>query len=161
MLGALRENVGPDLKQSPLFVDRPVILGRAKHPLAKQKSRPNVETLAAYPWIVPPKEAPLRRHWQQMFSASDASAPHVGIECGSVIVIRQLLIQDDYLTLLSPKQVAVELEAGWLTRICAAPGDPQRTIGMTCRSDWRPTQLQRCFLDIVEQESRTIGQDDD
>ena len=156
LLGALREVPSPDLQQSPLFVDRPVVLGRTGHPLDKRN--PTIKQLAAYPWIVPPAEAPLRKHWQQMFAGSGVSAPRVAIECGSVLVIRQLLMQDDYLTLLSPAQVAVELEAGWLSRICSAPGDPCRTIGLTCRADWRPTQLQKRFLDVIGTEARNISE---
>ena len=155
LLGALRDNASPDLKQSELFVDRPVVLGRSGHPLGT--SQPAIGTLAAFPWILPPAEAPLRQHWQNMFAGSGVDPPRVAIECGSVLVIRQLLMQDDYLTLLSPAQVAVELEAGWLARICSAPGDPQRTIGLTCRSDWRPTQLQTCFLEVIAEEARRIG----
>jgi DNA-binding transcriptional LysR family regulator len=155
LLGALRDNPSPDLKQSKLFVDRPVIVGRSGHPL--EESKPIMEALASYPWILPSTEAPLRKHWQNMFAGSGVTPPRVAIECGSVLVIRQLLMQDDYLTLLSPAQVAVELEAGWLARVCSAPGDPQRTIGLTCRSDWRPTLFQKCFLYVIAEEARTIG----
>lgn len=159
LLGALRDNASPDLKQSELFVDRPVVLGRSGHPL--QKSKPTITTLADFPWILPPAEAPLRKHWQNMFVGSEVNPPRVAIECGSVLVIRQLLMQDDYLTLLSPAQVAVELEAGWLARICSAPGDPQRTIGLTCRADWRPTQLQKCFLKVIAEEAHRIDASQD
>ena len=37
--------------------------------------------------------------------------PAVPIESGSVMMIRQILIDSDFLTMLSPDQVAVELEA--------------------------------------------------
>ena len=46
-----------------------------------------------------------------MFEDAGVEPPHVAIECGSVPVIRQLLIDGDFLTLLSPDQCAVELEA--------------------------------------------------
>lgn len=154
LLGALRDNASPDLKQSELFVDRPVIVGRSGHPL--EKRQPSIEALGSYSWILPAVAAPLRKHWLNIFAGSGVSPPRVAIECGSVLVIRQLLMQDNYLTLLSPAQVAVELEAGWLARICSAPGDPQRTIGLTCRADWRPTQLQKRFLDVIADEAQKI-----
>jgi DNA-binding transcriptional LysR family regulator len=81
----------------------------------------------------------------------------VAIECGSVIVVRQLLVEGDFLTLLSPDQVAVELEAGWLARIGPAPGDPSRTIGITIRAAWRPTAMQRRFIALVEREAACIA----
>ncbi|QIK77791.1 LysR family transcriptional regulator [Sphingomonas piscis] len=145
LIGALREpSAGPDLNQQPLFEDRPVVVARAGHPLAG--SRPSLETLASYPWTIAASGAPLRDHWESMFTGHGLSVPRVPVECGSVITIRQLLMSSDFLTLLSPDQVAVELEAGWLTVIGPAPPDIVRTIGVTTRAGWRPTPLQRHFL---------------
>jgi DNA-binding transcriptional LysR family regulator len=155
MLGALRDGAtGEDLVQIPLFRDRPVILGRASHPLRGTAFSP--ASLAAYPWVVAGAGTPLRHHWRQMFLGSGIEPPRVAIQCGSVIVVRQLLVEGDFLTLLSPDQVAVELEAGWLARIGPAPGDPSRLIGITHRAAWRPTRLQQRFIAAVEQEARRI-----
>ncbi|MFL6728180.1 MAG: LysR substrate-binding domain-containing protein [Sphingomicrobium sp.] len=161
MIGALRDHMPNDLAQQPLFVDRPVVLARANHPLALSDRKPAAAELAAYPWIVSPREAPLRAQWEHVFRESGLPPPRVAIECGSVIVIRQLLIQDDYLTLLSPAQVAVELEAGWLTRVCAPPGEIKRTIGITRRVDWHPTPLQQAFIDMVHGHAHKLGLSDD
>ncbi len=73
----------------------------------------------------------------------------VPIECGSVMTIRGLLLDSDFLTLLSPDQVAVELEAGWLIVYRRAAGGMVRTIGMTTRAGWRPTAAQRAFVDLA------------
>jgi DNA-binding transcriptional LysR family regulator len=154
MLGALRdEPSGEDVLQHSLFEDRPVILGRAGHPLLGQPVTP--ERLAACEWVLPGEGTPLREQWRRMFGG-DVDPPRVTIECGSVIVIRQLLVEGDYLTLLSPDQVAVELAAGWLARVGAAPGDPSRTIGITTRANWRPTKLQERFLDIIDGQASQI-----
>jgi DNA-binding transcriptional LysR family regulator len=157
MLGALRDPPpGDDLVQQPLFVDRPVVLGRSNHPLAGRSSPPGIADLAAFAWVVPAEGTPLRAQWRQMFAGTGVAAPRVAIESGSVIVVRQLLMQSDFLTLLSPDQVSVELEARWLARIGPAPGDPSRTIGVTTRAGWRPTPLQRRFLAAVEREAEQI-----
>jgi hypothetical protein len=68
----------------------------------------------------------------------------VRVEIGSGIAIRQILISTDALTLLSPDQVRLELEAGWLTLV--AHTRLTRTIGLTRRAEWRPTMMQRRFL---------------
>ena len=114
------------------------------------------ERMLAYPWITPAPGTPLRSQWQAMFEAAGAVAPRVPIECGSVIMIRQMLLQSDFLTLLSPDQVAVELDAGWLVKVADAPGDVSRTIGVTSHADWRPTALQRRFLDVLSEKARLI-----
>jgi hypothetical protein len=63
------------------------------------------------------------------------------------MTIRQLLIESDLLTLLSPDQVAVELEAGWLVTLGDAPAAQERSIGVTTRESWRPTAVQAQFLE--------------
>ncbi len=157
MVGALR-SIPADygLAQTALFEDRPVILARAGHPLAGSCGPITRQEMTAYPWITPALGAPLRSQWQAMFEAAGAHPPDVPIECGSVMMIRQILLQSDFLTLLSPDQVAVELEAGWLVRVADAPGDVSRTIGVTTRADWRPTMLQRRFLAALEDQAKII-----
>ena len=150
MIGALRDPApGADVDQSPLFDDRPVVIGRVGHPLGTSLAGEGlVAALAAYPWIVPSHGTPLRTQWERMFEGAPIH-PVVPIECGSVMTIRQILVESDFLTLLSPDQVAVELEAGWLTKIADAPDGLTRTIGITTRSNWRPTSLQAAFLAVL------------
>lgn len=145
MIGALRMPLlEPDLTQTPLFLDRPVVVGRRGHPLAGKD--PSLADLATYPWIIAASGAPLRDAWQQMFERGGVALPDVLVESGSVMTIRQLLIDSDCLTLLSPDQVAVELEAQWLTTIAPAPEGLARTIGVTTRASWVPTAVQSDFL---------------
>ena len=146
MVGALREPLlEPELAQEALFHDRPAIIARKGHPLGGRT--PALADLAAYPWVIAGPGAPLRDSWAQLFMAAGLEPPPVPIESGSVMTIRQLLIDSDLLTLLSPDQVAVELEAGWLTSLGEAPPGHERTIGVTTRAGWRPTAVQAEFLD--------------
>ena len=148
MIGALRDpSPGADVVQQPLFADRPVVLGRVGHPLSLISV--TVSDLALYPWTVPASGAPLRVQWEKMFTDADVQLPNVPIECGSVITIRQILLESDFLTLLSPDQVAVELEAGWLTKIADTPEGLTRTIGITTRHGWRPTGMQNAFIQLL------------
>jgi DNA-binding transcriptional LysR family regulator len=152
MIGALRSpSPGADLVQTPLFQDRPVIVGRKGHPLARVIADSHdgnaLLHLAGFPWIVAGPGTPLRTQWERMFLSGEIPPPAVPIECGSVITIREILIQSDFLTLLSPDQVSVELEAGWLEQLHAAPAGLLRDIGLTTRANWRPTALQQAFVD--------------
>src|SRR3546814_8951690 len=56
-------------------------------------------------------ETPLRGYWSAMMHAC-GELPEVSIECGSVLTIRELLLETDMLTLLSRDQLRVEIEAG-------------------------------------------------
>lgn len=149
LVGALRAEAPDGIAQRPLFDDRPIIIGRAGHPLAGRGGMIDASDLACYPWIVPAPGTPLRTLWATMFAAAGVAPPHVPIECGSVIMVRQILVGSDFLTLLSTDQVQVELEAGWLTAIGDAPGDVSRTIGISTRDDWHPTALQTRFIETL------------
>jgi LysR family transcriptional regulator, regulator for genes of the gallate degradation pathway len=146
LIGAVRGGA-PDLDEEPLFEDRPVILGRKGHPAAGIE---DASTLATYPWTIAAPGTPLRAQWERIFIDAGVPVPPVPIECGSVITIRQILIDSDFLTLLSPDQVRVELEAGWLEIICDAPAGLVRTIGITTRNGWRPTAKQAAFVAMLK-----------
>ncbi len=150
MIGALRNPApGNDLEQRALFKDRPVVIGRKGHPLKNAEfaqASPSLAVLGSYPWVMPAKGTPLRTEWERMFADAGLSLPEVPIECGSVMMIRQLLLDSNFLTLLSPDQVAVELEAGWLAQIAQTPDDLTRVIGVTHRAGWRPTAMQAAFV---------------
>jgi hypothetical protein len=62
-------------------------------------------------------------------------------------------MQSDLLTLLSPDQIAVELETQMLVRIDTEVPDSLRTIGLTTRRNWRPTQAQQRLIDLIHQAS--------
>jgi DNA-binding transcriptional LysR family regulator len=145
MIGALREEAPVGLDQQPLFDDRLAVVARADHPLSG--TVPTLSDLARFPWIVGSSNTPLRAHWDALFAAARPPAP---IECGSVMTIRGILLDSDCLTLLSPDQISMEVEAGLLTLIGPPRDDMVRTIGVTTREGWRPTRLQARFLELLE-----------
>lgn len=149
MLGALRDATAlDDLRQEAVFEDQPALVMRSGHPLLS--SRVDGAILAQFPWILPGRDTPLRHYWEGMMRDAGADPPHVGIECGSVLTVRQLLLGSDALTLLSPAQLAVELQAGVLATL-PPPAPVTRTIGITTRQDWRPTASQGAFVSLLHE----------
>ncbi len=157
MIGALRPTApAEDVVQNPLLIDRLVVLGRKGHPLSKLAGAVTASDLARYPWAISARGTPLRILWDQMFASAGVTPPSIPVESSSVIANREILRDSDFLTLLSPDQVAVELEAGWLTKICEAPGNLERMIGATTRAGWRPTAMQSSFLEVLDEVANTI-----
>ncbi len=147
IVGALRPYEISDLYQMPLFEDRLVIAGGSQHPLVGVE-KPTVEQLASYPWIVAPVNSPLREQWEKLF---EGKLPKTPIECGSVMIIGRLLTDGDFLTLLSPDQVALQIRSGLLAQIGEPVEGSSRIVGITMRRSWRPTAIQRRFLDILRE----------
>lgn len=155
-IGALRTPApGPDLVQEPVLIDRLAIIARGGHPLAGEQM-PSPRQLASFRWLVGLPGSPLRRHWEQLFG--ELEAPAAPVDCGSVMVIRALLMSGDYLTLLSPEQIWMELETGMLELVGPLLDDHVRTIGVTFRADWRPTPGQQAFLAALKQQGTTLKQ---
>ncbi|WP_428334367.1 hypothetical protein [Novosphingobium sp.] len=98
------------------------------------------------PWILPGHGAPLRDSWDNDVRRRRHRRPAGPVESGSMMTIRQVLIKSDFLALASPDQVAVELEANWLTSLGPVPATFHRVIGVTTRASWRPTAVQAEFL---------------
>lgn len=146
-IGALRSEIASDLVQHPLFSDRLMVVARAGHPLDRPR-RWTLDDLARYPWVIGRTGTPLRAIWRNLFGGR--ALPAAPIECGSVTMIRGILRDSDCLTLLSPDQVAPEIENGMLAAIDSAAALPGRTIGVTTRAGWRPTPLQARFLALLD-----------
>ena len=136
--------------------DRLVIVGRVGHPLAGP-TMPDRAALAAYPWIIARAGAPLRSLWEKLFAGEP---PHAPIECGSVMVIRGILRDGDFLTMLSPDQVALEIDSGVLATVGPELEASGRVIGVTTRIGWRPTRVQSRFLELLRESAAKITNQD-
>lgn len=145
LIGALRTpNPSPEVVQQPLYDDQLAVIARAGHPLAGRRLQPG--DLVAYPWIMAPRGTPMRSVWEQVFRGADLAQPAVSVECSSVLAIHGLLMEGEWLTLLSPAQVSREVAAGRLVVLDIAVTGGARTIGTTVRAGWRPSVLQARFL---------------
>lgn len=150
LLGALRQDdISDDLDQQPVFEDYPQLVMRDGHPLCGA-GEVTLADMRAYDWVLPSVQAPLRGYWQGLMEDGGTAAPHVAIECGSVLTIRELLLETDMLTLLSRNQIRVEIDAGLL--VCRPPPVAvKRMIGLTMRRDWRPTAPQRAMIAVLHE----------
>ena len=150
LVGALRlPSPGPDVSQKMLFEDRLMVVAGSNHPLADAPD-PGLSDLAAFPWVMAREGSPLRREWESLFARRGMPPPSAPVTCGSVMAIRTLLAESQFLTLLSPHQVRVEISSGLLVRIGKPLDETRRAIGLTVRSGWQPTPAQSAFLGILE-----------
>ncbi|WP_267394129.1 MULTISPECIES: LysR substrate-binding domain-containing protein [unclassified Sphingomonas] len=146
LIGAMRDPPPTDdVRQEGLIIDDPVIVGRSGHPLLQEPGF-GFERLLDYPWVIAAPGAPVRTRWEEMFAARGIAPPRLRIECGSVLVVRGLMLEDDWLTLMSPDQFAFERRAGLLAEIPGVGSSLRRRIGLTVRDDWHPTPLQTEFV---------------
>jgi DNA-binding transcriptional LysR family regulator len=150
IVGALRLPPPADIRQEPLFTDSLSLVVRPGHPL-HGKAKLGAADLADLDWVLPPEGTPGRKLFEDFCRSVELGPPRHVIECSSLVAVRSLLLQSDRVALLSRAQVGFEVESGQL----AVLGDPLphtvRPIGLALRSDWRPTQAQAAFLDLLRE----------
>lgn len=157
VVGAMRAaSPSRDVRQIPLFADDPVIVARAGHPLAGRAF--TFGELLDFPWVMAAPGAPLRMRWEAMFADRGLAPPRLRVESGSVMIIRGLLLEDDWLTLMARDQFVVEKSAGLLCDLGTVAPGLRREIGATVRTDWHPTRMQAVFMDTLQQASRDRGE---
>ncbi|MEE7547827.1 LysR family transcriptional regulator [Xanthomonas sp. Kuri4-1] len=147
LIASWREDLtARDVTQEILFDDALVIVGRAGHPLQGRR-RLSTAALRAHPWVIPAPGTPMRRSWERMFQLRGHAPPPLQVQCGSVMIMRGLMLEDDWLALMSRDQFRLESQAGRLIELGSPGAGFGRRVAMTCRTDWWPTPLQSAFIE--------------
>ncbi|MES3022832.1 MAG: LysR family transcriptional regulator [Pseudomonadota bacterium] len=132
IVGALREVTGPGLSSEELFVDETVLIARASHPLNTADPL-TLSDIAQYPWVLSRAGTPLRDSLELFFGGHGRRAPQPAVETGDLALLRGLLLQEDFLTVLSAQQLHFELNSGELTVLPFPMEGMQRAIGLLTR----------------------------
>jgi DNA-binding transcriptional LysR family regulator len=157
LVGALRDPVPcEDIVQEHLFEDPLAIVVGAGHPLAGGVA-PTLAALARYPWIAPRRDSPLRRHFDALIARLERPRPVAPIECNSLVATRSMLVASDRVMLLSEHQIHHEIETGQLVALPHPFGAVTRSIGLTVRRDWRPTEVQAQLVDGLRRHARAAS----
>ena len=157
ILGALRDPLPiEDVTQEPLFVDHLAILARPDHPLAADHDIP-LEVLVQHPWTVPRPGTPAREQFDALFEAQGMVLPDSVVECGSILLMRELLLRSDLLGCISGQQAEAEVRNGLLVSLRTRIDWPGRSIGLTYRRGWVPTKAQSLLLGEIRRAAAETG----
>ena len=102
---------------------------------------PTLAALSRFPWIAPRRDSPLRRHFDALVQQLGVP-PAAPIECSSLVAARSMLLASDRVMLSSEHQIHHELATRQLVALPHPFGAVTRSIGLTVRRGWRPTQVQ-------------------
>lgn len=156
MLGALRYPApADDVIQEELWAPSLSIVARNDHPLMKQETV-SAQDLTQYAWVVPAKETPTRNAFENIFKDANIDLPTRIVESSSQILIRELLIESDRLTLITASQVEREINIGLLKKITFPLDHTRRPIGLCVRKSWLPTMTQSHFLSMLREVSENF-----
>lgn len=151
LIGALRNPLpADDVTQEPLFDDLLAVVANPRHPLAGKAAVTLEETLA-YPWIAPPRPTPAGSYLYETLRIQDRPRTPVRVVASSLVFLRGLLAEGDYISIVSLHQISTEIADGHIVPLAVPLSGNARTIGLTYRSGWRPTATQARFLDLLRQ----------
>jgi LysR family transcriptional regulator of gallate degradation len=157
LVGALRDPIPyEDIVQEHLFDDPLAIVAGAQHPLAG-RGAPTLAALSRFPWIAPRRDSPLRRHFDALVGRLNVKRTVAPIECNSLVAARSMLLASDRLMLSSEHQIHHELATGQLIALPHPFGTVVRSIGLTLRRDWRPTQVQAQLVEGLRRHARAAS----
>lgn len=151
LIGALRDPAPMDgIVQEYLFEDALVIVAHPSHPLAARR-RISLQDTLSYPWIAPPKETPAGQYLFETLRIPERAQTPVRIVASSMAVLRGVLAQGEYVSVVSRRQIAVDADLGMIAVLDVALSGEMRDIGLTYREGWRPTQTQDQFIEKLRQ----------
>jgi LysR family transcriptional regulator of gallate degradation len=150
IFGALRAPPPEDdLVEERLFEDPYVLVCRAGHPLASERSVKPAD-LKLYDFVLPTAGLPRRTVLDAMLARWKIT-PRAVVETSCLATIVALLRTSERISLLSRWHVGLD---GWsgLRRLDAVAIEHEpRFVGFTSRGDWLPTPFQREFLDLMRE----------
>ena len=134
ILGALRgAKDQEELREETLLDEELSIIVSAKNKLAKKK-KVTWQELMKFQWILPPLNTPTRKLFEELLAARELPAPEHVVESSSLVVVRGLLMETDYVTILSRHQVYYDELSGQLHALPMALPETRRPIGITSRA---------------------------
>ncbi|MCB1396511.1 MAG: LysR family transcriptional regulator [Rhodobacter sp.] len=146
LIGALRHPVpADDVTQEHLFLDELAIVAHPRHPLAVREAVTLEETLA-YPWVAPPKTTPAGTYLFETLRIDQRPLTPVRVVSSSLVMLRGILAEGPYVSVISRHQISTEIADGHMVALPIALSGNTRSIGLTYRSNWRPTETQARFL---------------
>ncbi|MDA7425680.1 LysR family transcriptional regulator [Thalassococcus lentus] len=159
LIGALRypepaENVTQEL----LFRDALTIVTHPKHPLASKRNLRLEDTLD-FPWIAPPIETPAGQYLFETLRIGDREQTPVRIVASSLAILRGVLAEGPYVSVVSGHQIKVDQSQGTITPLDIPLSGHLRDIGLTYRTAWKPTAAQETFIGFLRKFSKIATED--
>lgn len=157
MIGALRDpQPFSDVVQEPLFLDHLSMVCRPGHALSGA-NQVSMRDLARASWVVPRHGTPSRDQFDAIFARADLPPPASILECGSTLLMRELLNRSNMLGCISGRQAEAEVSNGVLDRLSTDVSWTGREIGLTYRVGWVPTKAQRLMPDLIRTTVRELA----
>ncbi len=138
----------PSVQNEPLiFADWSLIM-RAQHPLAELSSV-SIKDLNDAKWVLPASGSAFRRQMEYVFMTAGISWPLRAISTNSILAIKDIVMNTDCITIMSPRLVEVECEVGRLCAVELTDVAPLRPVGLIWRTNEEPSPIAARFMQAL------------
>ncbi len=141
------------LRQRVLFRDRLCVIARAGHPLAREANL-TWDVLVTYPWVCPTAR---RSHviLDAALRNANVPPPEEMTVCGSVTLLKSLVVNGDHLAVLPAHAVRDDLDEGRLCRLDVTDSALDRNIAVFFREGYQLDEPSRELVALVS----SVGQE--
>jgi len=102
------------------FTDIYSVIAAPEHP-AVRSGATSLEELEGYQWVMPPKKAEPRRHFEELVRATGRTPPRIGVETRSIETIKALVARGGFLGWLPEPLFEAERVANWVACVPIEP----------------------------------------
>ena len=141
------ETYGSEVVEDYLFEDRPLIVVRPAHELARYTEL-EPQQLDNRNWVLSSVDTPLRRSFDRIFTSQNLPPPKPVIESDSVIYTKAILMETDFAAFFPRDEIFVEETAGLLRCIPVKTDVSTRRVGILRR---RAERLSPFAQQLVEE----------
>lgn len=148
VIGRLSENADERDLHSEMLLQLPIkIVAALSHPLARVRHL-SWSDLAGYPWILPERDAPIRRVIDRYFTANGLVPPTPVIESTSLRLNYAILSVTEFLAVMPQDAAASYEKAGQLIGLRVKIGDRLPGVGVITRRTATPLAVET-FLQVL------------
>lgn len=156
IVGRIPENHSEDIQINSIYQDEMVIVGRAKHPLSKQKKCTPSELLP-YIWIIPTDSSPVRSQVDSFFLNHGLDTPKNSITSLSMLTNLGILARSNALAMLPSVAARPLIKVGVLFEIPIQVHAPFGSIGYSLRANREPVPAAQKFIEILKEVGATAN----
>jgi DNA-binding transcriptional LysR family regulator len=143
-----------DLRHIALHSDTAAVIVRPDHALLRQKSPIEPKQLLEGHWVLARREELERRAFEDLFVQAGLPPPQATIETTSVILMKTLAMQGDFLTFLPKELVYWEERGRQLARLTLAAPSWRRVVGITLRARASPSPASELLIEELRRAAR-------
>lgn len=144
------------LAKSILYHEEWNVFARWKHPLCQRRAL-KLKDIVNEKWIMPLESSPLRPLITSFFHAQDLELPSSCIDCSSVLMAREILLNTDNLFLLPANSLDTERQSGLITHLEVDIGNTKQPIGILAQSGRLPTPQELLLGDMLIEATNELG----